>query len=319
MYNTMQHLAIVMEFVPGGNLQSWVEKHRRLPEWQARCFFQQLILALHYSHKSLGIAHRDIKLGNILLNDKYQVPILKLCDFGYSKDSWQGSLPKTRVGTAAYISPEVARANVSTVQYDSEKADVWSSAVTLYCMLAGRYPFTDNGRVPQLHQIKSLTDSDVEEALEILSDVSPGCKSLLRELLRVDPSKRMGLDGILDNAWYKQYLPDLSRMMSRKTEYLQTDENIRLVLSQAARRSTEIQSSYSQSGFDDEAAMQAADEVLQDLDFELDRSENSLDQSIGGEYDGGIFRREKQTTGALGEDDTLDPTITMTPARPSQT
>lgn len=57
-------------------------------------------------------------------------PILNLCDFGYSKSSWQGSLPKTRVGTAADLSPEVARANVSTVQYDTEKADVWSSAVT---------------------------------------------------------------------------------------------------------------------------------------------------------------------------------------------
>ena len=313
----MQYLAIVMEFVPGGNLQSWVEKHRRLPEWQARCFFQQLILALHYSHKSIGIAHRDIKLGNILLNDKYQVPILKLCDFGYSKDSWQGSLPKTRVGTAAYISPEVARANVATVQYDSEKADVWSSAVTLYCMLAGRYPFTDNGKVPQLHQIKSLTDNHVEAALEILSDVSPGCKSLLRELLRVDPSNRMGLDGILDNAWYKQYLPDLSKMISRKTEYLQTDEEIRLVLSQAARRSTEIQASHSQSEFDDEAAMQVADEVLQDLDFELDRSDSRLDQSIGEEYGCGEFSHGKQTTSVLGEDDTLDPTITMASARPS--
>ena len=41
-----QHLAIVMEYVGGGNLQQYVEGAGRLPEWQARCFFQQLILAL---------------------------------------------------------------------------------------------------------------------------------------------------------------------------------------------------------------------------------------------------------------------------------
>ena len=43
----------------------------------------------------------------MLLNTKYQIPILKLCDFGYSKNMMWGSVPKTRVGTAAYISPEV--------------------------------------------------------------------------------------------------------------------------------------------------------------------------------------------------------------------
>ena len=42
----LQHLAIVMEYVGGGNLQQFVEAAGRLPEWQARCFFQQLILAL---------------------------------------------------------------------------------------------------------------------------------------------------------------------------------------------------------------------------------------------------------------------------------
>lgn len=82
-----------MEYVGGGNLQQYVERVGILPEWLARCFFQQLILALHYCHEQLNIAHRDIKLGNILLNTKYQIPILKICDFGYSKvrrRPWRG-------------------------------------------------------------------------------------------------------------------------------------------------------------------------------------------------------------------------------------
>jgi serine/threonine-protein kinase SRK2 len=263
---TRSHLAIVMEFVGGGTLQGWVEKHGRVPEWQARCFFQQLVLALHYSHKSLGISHRDIKLGNILLNDKYQVPILKLCDFGYSKDySPVGSLPKTRVGTAAYISPEVAGASAGNAAYDSEKADVWSSAVTLYCMLAGRYPFMNGNKAPDLYQIKTLKDKQVDAALDVLSEygVSNDCKALLKHTLRVAPNKRYGLDQIMENSWYREYLPDLSKMVSRKTEYDQSDEEVRLVLSQAERLSRKIiETGSALDEFDDEMAAEVADELL---------------------------------------------------------
>lgn len=113
-----------MEFVGGGNLQQYVERAGTLPEWLARCFFQQLILALNYCHQHLNIAHRDIKLGNILLNTKYQIPILKICDFGYSKNIVTGSVPKTRVGTAAYISPEVAKSHGVTA-YDTGRGLGW--------------------------------------------------------------------------------------------------------------------------------------------------------------------------------------------------
>jgi len=256
-----------MEYVGGGNLQAWVERYHCLPEWQARCFFQQIILALHYIHKSLGIAHRDIKLGNILLNDRYQVPILKLCDFGYSKNSWQGSLPKTRVGTAAYISPEVAKANTSTIRYDTEKADVWSSAVTLYCMLAGRYPFTaDGGHVPQLHNIKQLEDADVLRALEQLSDVSPGCKTLLYHMLKINPEDRISLDSIMHDPWFRQYLPDISKMVSGPSSSLQDEKQVLTVLADAERRSKEITSQNKDEGFDDESALRVADEVLLNAD-----------------------------------------------------
>ena len=51
----LQHLAVVMEYVGGGNLQQYVEGQGRLPEWQARCFFQQLILALQVGEGSLCV------------------------------------------------------------------------------------------------------------------------------------------------------------------------------------------------------------------------------------------------------------------------
>lgn len=246
-----------MEYVGGGNLQQWVERHGRLPEWQARCFFQQITLALHYIHKALGIGHRDIKLGNILLNDSYDVPILKLCDFGYSKNAWLGSIPKTRVGTAAYISPEVARSGSHSSGYDPEKADVWSSAVTLYCMIAGCYPFSTGKQEVHLKKIKELTDQDVAAALSRL-DVSPGSISLMSRMLTVDPAKRLSLEGILQDAWFRQFLPDLSKFAVPRPHSIQSESEVLRLMAEAERVAQEMKRAQMQ----DEFAQEVVDDVL---------------------------------------------------------
>ena len=69
-------------------------------EHEARWFFQQLIIALDYAHR-MSVVSRDIKLENTLL-DGSRRPLLKICDFGYSKNTEKDSVPKSRVGTPGY-------------------------------------------------------------------------------------------------------------------------------------------------------------------------------------------------------------------------
>lgn len=69
--------------------------------------FQQLIFAVDYVHR-VGLANRDIKLENILL-DSSSRPLVKLCDFGLSKHTSFESEPHSRVGTANYLCPEMLR------------------------------------------------------------------------------------------------------------------------------------------------------------------------------------------------------------------
>jgi serine/threonine protein kinase len=57
----------------------------------------------------MGIANRDIKLDNILLHGAGARPVVKICDFGYSKDEVAGSICKTACGTPEYMAPEVRR------------------------------------------------------------------------------------------------------------------------------------------------------------------------------------------------------------------
>ena len=70
-----------------------------IQEDDARWFFQQLVIGLDYIHRS-GVVNRDIKLENTLLDGSAR-PLLKICDFGYSKNEMD-SRPKTKVGTPGY-------------------------------------------------------------------------------------------------------------------------------------------------------------------------------------------------------------------------
>lgn len=84
---TPSHLGIAMEYCAGGDLQQYMQSRPgcRVPEDEARWLFQQLMVGLHYCH-SRGVANRDLKLENLLLDTADEArPLLKICDFGYSK------------------------------------------------------------------------------------------------------------------------------------------------------------------------------------------------------------------------------------------
>lgn len=105
---TNDYLAIVMEYADQGDLFAFVQVFRsqkmnemkgfvrfqartRLNEETARWFFQQLIFGLDYCHRK-GVANRDIKLENVLLAKGNKMPLVKLCDFGYSKhEDWDSA------------------------------------------------------------------------------------------------------------------------------------------------------------------------------------------------------------------------------------
>ena len=95
---------------------------KRFPVWQAHDYFTQLITGLDYLH-SKGIVHKDIKPGNLLLD---QAGVLKIADFGvceqldmFAKDD----TITTSQGTPAFQPPEVANGRE---QFSGFKIDVWS-------------------------------------------------------------------------------------------------------------------------------------------------------------------------------------------------
>ena len=197
---TEKHLAIVMEYASGGELFDWILRKGRFEEPEARYFFQQLISGVAYCHAK-GVAHRDLKLENTLVHGE-RVPRLKICDFGYSKNSLIDSDPKSTVGTPAYIAPEV----LERKPYDGKMADVWSCGVTLFVMLGGRYPFEDK-RKPRDFRSTILKIRSCDYAVPSGVRLTKGCLDLIQRIFVVDTAKRIDIPGIQAHPWFLTDLP----------------------------------------------------------------------------------------------------------------
>lgn len=216
---TQQHLGIAMEFASGGDMFEYVVKKNGLREEEARWFFQQLIVGLDYCHR-MGVVNRDIKLENTLL-DSSPRPLVKICDFGYSKHEKFQSAPGSRVGTPAYLAPEVILTTRGKT-YDGKVADIWSCGVMLYVMLVGAYPFerpedkTDSQKLQKMIQRILKVDYHIPGHIKL----SPEGHDLLKQVLVADPAKRINIQQIYNHPWYCKNLPPGVKEMNDRPQPL---------------------------------------------------------------------------------------------------
>ena len=111
-----------------------MKKRKRLTEPEVQYYMLQILDALKYLH-GIGVIHRDLKLGNLLL-DKYMA--VKIGDLGLAaRVSEAGEKKKTLCGTPNYIAPEI----LENKHGHSFEVDIWSTGVVLYTMLVGRPPY----------------------------------------------------------------------------------------------------------------------------------------------------------------------------------
>ena len=187
---------VISEFASKGELFEYVCNEGYLSENKARELFQQIIYALEYIH-SFGVSHRDLKLENILLDDKLNI---KLGDFGLCNKMRDGRALFTSCGTPNYAAPEVMLGK----SYDGKQIDIWSCGVILYAMLHGELPF-DNENISELSQ------TILNGKYKMKKTVSEEAKDLINRMLQPNPLIRITISEILAHPWFSIDVPKYLR------------------------------------------------------------------------------------------------------------
>jgi serine/threonine protein kinase len=129
---------LILELCGGMTLSQFcrTRPQKRLSDDEAFTMFYPILKAVHYLH-SWNIAHRDLKLTNVLVDRDLRV---KLIDFGFSDNS--GRMLHAYCGTPSYMAPAI----VLKKEYSGSAVDVWALGVILFKMLTGEYAFGSRSR-----------------------------------------------------------------------------------------------------------------------------------------------------------------------------
>jgi serine/threonine protein kinase len=192
---------VVMEYCAHKTLQDLIGEYGGLGESAAKTYVAQLASAIHYMHDN-GVAHRDIKLENILLDDK---DCLKLSDFGFSRESLSGDLCTTTVGSPIYACPEI----ISLQQYDPKQADMWSLGVVIYILVMGEVPWKETSNLTSLfYQIQT-------SRYHIPQEMSSLFRSLIHSLMHPLPEMRLTASQVISHPWLSIGACDSAVCLSR--------------------------------------------------------------------------------------------------------
>ena len=180
-FQDSQHLYMVFDFYAGGDLLYHIEQERIFTEHRTRFYIAEISIALFFLH-SCGIAYRDLKLENVLLDNEGHV---KLVDFGLCAEGIINGKTQveTSCGTLEYMAPEV----LGKLPNDCG-ADLWSLGILTYEMMIGSLPFDADTELELLNKIQGTP------TIRLPFYLSNSAKRFISSLLKTNPTERLGYD-----------------------------------------------------------------------------------------------------------------------------
>ncbi|UJR23158.1 hypothetical protein I4U23_026177 [Adineta vaga] len=194
MYSLFQdnsYLYILLEYVHGGDLFSYLKRYRLFSEYITIFFAAQIVLVFEYLH-FFNIIYRDLKPENILIDNH---GYLKVADFGFAKRIQQRTY--TLCGTPDYFSPEIIQS-----KGHGKATDWWTLGILIYEMSTGTPPFKAKSE-------DLLFEAICRKRPPIRTKFSLSFKSIILQLLQKDPIKRLGstVQGskdIKEHSWFNK-------------------------------------------------------------------------------------------------------------------
>lgn len=207
-----KRLFMLMEFVNGGELFTYLRKEGRLPNDHARFYAGEILLALSYLH-CVNIAYRDLKPENILIDLEGHV---KITDFGFAKVVEDRTF--TLCGTPEYLAPEIIQS-----KGHGKGVDWWALGVLLFEMLAGYPPFYDENPFGIYQKVLACK-------LDLPRHFDVKARDLIKRLLTVDKGKRLGClkhgsEDVKKHKWYKGIDWDLMVNRSLRPPFVPSVKN----------------------------------------------------------------------------------------------
>ncbi|KAI7904239.1 kinase-like domain-containing protein [Cokeromyces recurvatus] len=187
----------IMEYAPNDLFN--IVMSGKMGSEEIACCWRQLLNGVSYL-QSMGIAHRDLKLDNMVLDER---GIVKIIDFGCAtviKYPFEEHthMSKGICGSDPYIAPE----QYTQKEYDARKTDLWSCAIIFICMTIRRFPW----RLPRPEKDQSYNNfvqpdhSGAERLFKLLPRYS---RSIISRILVPDPKQRCTLQDVLNDIWVK--------------------------------------------------------------------------------------------------------------------
>lgn len=171
-------LYMLLDYCPGGEVFSYLRKAKRFDENTARFYAAEIVLILEFLHEREGVAYRDLKPENLLLDAEGHI---KLVDFGFAKRLGNRET-YTLCGTPEYLAPEVIQSKGHTTA-----VDWWALGILIYEFLTGYPPFWNQNPIEIYKQIVSKPVLFPKEPA-----ISPEAKDIIRQFCVVDRSHRLG-------------------------------------------------------------------------------------------------------------------------------
>lgn len=171
-----------LELIDGPSLQEELDKGRVFTEEEALRFVLDVARALGHL-ESLGLVHRDVKPGNVLVAKDGRAVLIDLGFAAFAGEARADGASDKAAGTVAYLSPEQARGGAVA----DIRSDVYSLGVSLFQLIVGRLPFeaADDREVLAMQVLKSLDSPELKRR-----GVSPHLHYLVQRMMSKEPSER---------------------------------------------------------------------------------------------------------------------------------